>query len=45
MSVKNVIAGKPKQVVKRLLTALPERARDVLTGRFGLGYWILNHER
>lgn len=37
MSVKNVIAVKPKQVVKRLLTALPDRARDVLTGRFGLG--------
>ncbi len=28
---------KPKQVVKRLLGALPERARDVLTSRYGLG--------
>ncbi len=37
MSTKNVISGKPKQVVKKLLLALPERARDVLTGRFGLG--------
>ncbi len=28
---------KPKIVVKRLLAALPERARDVLIGRYGLG--------
>ena len=28
---------KPKQVVKHLLSVLPERARDVLQGRFGLG--------
>jgi len=28
---------KPKQVVKRLLATLPERARDVLIGRYGLG--------
>lgn len=28
---------KPKQVVKRLLGALPERARDVLVNRYGLG--------
>ncbi|MDO8620654.1 MAG: sigma factor-like helix-turn-helix DNA-binding protein [bacterium] len=28
---------KPKQVVKRLLGALPERARDVLISRYGLG--------
>lgn len=28
---------KPKQVVKRLLSALPERARDVLISRYGVG--------
>lgn len=28
---------KPKQVVKRLLGALPLRARDVITNRYGLG--------
>src|SRR3989338_8859841 len=28
---------KPKQVVKRLLSALPERARDVVISRYGLG--------
>ncbi|MDO8564800.1 MAG: sigma factor-like helix-turn-helix DNA-binding protein [bacterium] len=28
---------KPKQVVKRLLGALPERARDVIVNRYGLG--------
>lgn len=28
---------KPKQVVKRLLQALPERARDVVISRYGLG--------
>lgn len=27
---------KPKQVVKRLLAALPDRARDVITSRYGL---------
>ncbi|HEY9584935.1 MAG TPA: sigma factor-like helix-turn-helix DNA-binding protein [Candidatus Paceibacterota bacterium] len=37
MSPKNPIESKPKQVAKRLLAVLPERARDVLTGRFGLG--------
>jgi len=37
MSAKITINSKPKQVVKRLLTVLPERARDVLVGRFGLG--------
>lgn len=31
------ITFKPKQVTKRLLSALPERARDVLTKRYGLG--------
>lgn len=28
---------KPKQISKRLITALPEKARDILTKRFGLG--------
>src|SRR3989344_5593628 len=28
---------KPKQAVKRLLTTLPERARDVIMSRYGLG--------
>lgn len=28
---------KPKQVTKQLLAALPDRARDVLIGRYGLG--------
>ncbi len=37
MSSKTAIDAKPKQVVKRLLGVLPERARDVLIGRFGLG--------
>lgn len=37
MSSKTAIEAKPKQVVKRLLGELPERARDVLIGRFGLG--------
>ncbi len=31
------ISFKPKASVKRLLAALPERARDVLTNRYGLG--------
>ena len=31
------LAFKPKQVVKRLLGALPERAKDVITSRYGLG--------
>jgi hypothetical protein len=31
------ISFKPKQVVKRLLASLPDRARDVLVQRFGLG--------
>jgi hypothetical protein len=35
MSIK--INFKPKQVVKRLLTALPDRARDVVSSRYGLG--------
>jgi hypothetical protein len=36
-STKVTINAKPKQVVKRLLAVLPERAKDVLVGRFGLG--------
>ena len=28
---------KPKQVVKRLLSSLPERARDIVVSRYGLG--------
>ncbi|MBU6232088.1 MAG: hypothetical protein KGI45_03385 [Patescibacteria group bacterium] len=31
------ISFKPKQVVKRLLSSLPDRARDVLIHRYGLG--------
>src|SRR3989344_1363273 len=37
MSSKTAIEAKPKQVVKRLLGVLPDRARDVIIGRFGLG--------
>ena len=37
MSGKISINSKPKQVAKRLLTVLPDRARDVIVGRFGLG--------
>lgn len=37
MSGKISINSKPKQVAKRLLAVLPERARDVIVGRFGLG--------
>jgi RNA polymerase primary sigma factor len=32
-----VITFKPKQVTKRLLGVLPERARDVMVSRYGLG--------
>lgn len=32
-----MITFKPKQVTKKLLATLPERARDVLTKRYGLG--------
>lgn len=32
-----MITFKPKQVTKRLLAVLPERSRDVLTKRYGLG--------
>ena len=32
-----MISFKPKQVTKKLLGALPERARDVLEKRYGLG--------
>lgn len=31
------LSFKPKQVVKQLLTPLPDRAQDVLIGRYGLG--------
>ena len=33
----NVITFNPKQVTKRLLSALPDRARDVVVSRYGLG--------
>lgn len=32
-----MITFKPKQITKKLLSTLPERARDVLTKRYGLG--------
>ena len=32
-----MITFKPKQVSKKMLSALPDRARDVLERRFGLG--------
>lgn len=31
------LTAKPKQVVKKLLGVLPERAREVIIGRYGLG--------
>lgn len=31
------VSFKPKQITKKLLSVLPERARDVLTKRYGLG--------
>ena len=31
------ISFKPKQIVKRLLSSLPDRAREVITFRYGLG--------
>jgi len=31
------ITFKPKQITKRLISVLPDRSRDVLNGRFGLG--------
>lgn len=37
MSEKTPITFKPKQIVKRLLSVLGDRAQDVLTSRFGLG--------
>ena len=33
----NTITFKPKQVTKKLISVLPDRSRDVLEGRFGLG--------
>jgi hypothetical protein len=35
--VKKILSFSPKQVTKRLLTALPERARDVIICRYALG--------
>ena len=32
-----IITFKPKQVTKRILIALPDRAREVVTNRYGLG--------
>lgn len=32
-----ILSFKPKQVVKKLLLALPERSRDIITKRYGLG--------
>jgi hypothetical protein len=32
-----MISFKPKEITKKLLTSLPDRARDVLTKRYGLG--------
>ncbi len=37
MAKSESITFKPKQVTKHLLSVLPERARDVVMGRFGLG--------
>ena len=36
-TTQNQLTLKPKQTVRRLLSALPERARDVLLNRYGLG--------
>lgn len=33
----NTISFKPKQIVKKLLSSLPDRASDIITLRFGLG--------
>src|SRR3989344_2109415 len=37
MTEKTPISFKPKQVTKRLLSVLGDRAQDVITSRFGLG--------
>jgi len=37
MSEKTIIKFKPKQVVKKLLSVVGDRSRDVLVSRFGLG--------
>ncbi len=37
MATTPTISFKPKQVVKRLLSSLPERAHDILVYRYGLG--------
>lgn len=34
---KEILSFKPKQVVKRLLSSLPDRASDIITYRYGLG--------
>jgi len=34
--MQNTVTFKPKQVTKRLLSNLPDRAFDVITNRFGL---------
>ena len=33
----STISFKPKQIVKRLLASLPDRAREVIVFRYGLG--------
>ena len=35
--INNMITFKPKNVTKKLLSILPDRARDVLEKRYGLG--------
>ncbi len=37
MKTKATISFKPKQVTKRLLSVLPDRAKDVIVSRYGLG--------
>lgn len=37
MKTKATITFKPKQVTKRLLSVLPDRAKDVIVSRYGLG--------
>ncbi|MCA9364080.1 hypothetical protein KC727_02585 [Candidatus Kaiserbacteria bacterium] len=39
----NVVTFKPKQVTKKLLSILPDRARDVLEKRYGLGKTSATH--
>ena len=35
--MKITLSFKPKQSVKKLLLAIPERSRDIITKRYGLG--------